>query len=248
MTNFDRYTDSILSAFERNPHSQDVINKKHEIIASVYEFYNSVPDSVLFVGYNPAILASTVKNISVTELSEEARTALTKSGIKFKYVEYADLHKLTKQFDVVVALDEYFTFAQSDEEQQHQIKLFCNLAREFVISTLKDYKNQDYKDREYSQPVLLRSGSNKTTYIESHDWDIKDRAVWKTSVYEIDQTTNQLQTYGPVNRRTMYFKQLAKFSLDAGAENFLVHKNLMYKSLVKRNYEHVISITFDGLQ
>jgi len=44
----------------------------------------------------------------------------------------------------------------------------------------------------------------------------------------------------------MYFKQLAKFSLDNGASNFIVHKNLMYKGLVKKNYEHVISITFDG--
>ena len=248
MTNFDRYTDSILSAFERNPHAQDVVDKKNEIVASVYEFYNLVPDSVLFVGYNPAILACTSKNISVTEISDQARQSLINSGVKFKHIDYADLHQLTKQFDVVVALDEYFTFAQSDDEQQHQIKLFCNLAREFVISTLKDYKNQDYKDREYSQPVLLRSGTDKTTYIESHDWDIKDRAVWKTSVYEIDQTTNTLQTYGPFGRRTMYFKQLAKFSLDAGANNFFVHKNLMYKSLVKRNYEHVISITFDGYQ
>jgi len=43
----------------------------------------------------------------------------------------------------------------------------------------------------------------------------------------------------------MFFKQLAKFSIDAGAVNFLVHKNLMYKSLIKKNYEHVVSIQFE---
>jgi hypothetical protein len=247
MTEFDRYTDSILSAFNRNSHTQDVINKKNEIIIGVYDFYNLAPDSVLFVGYNPAIIASTANNIAVTEISPEAQKSLTDRGVKFRYIDYVDLHKYQKEFDVVVALDEYFTFAQSDTEQQHQIKLFCSLAREFLISTLKDYKNQDYKDREYSQPVLVRSGSSKTTYIESHDWDLKDRASWTTSVYKIDQSTNELTTYGPFDRRTMYFKQLAKFSLDSGASNFLVHKNLMYKSLVKRNYEHVISITFDGI-
>jgi hypothetical protein len=45
-------------------------------------------------------------------------------------------------------------------------------------------------------------------------------------------------------RRSMYFKQMAKFSIDAGAKEFYVHKNLMYKSLIKKNYEHVISISF----
>jgi hypothetical protein len=130
--------------------------------------------------------------------------------------------------------------------QQDQIGLFCSLARDLVISTVRDYKNQEYKDREYSQPVLSRNGNAKFTYLESHDWDIKDRASWKTTVFEIDQTAGELTTYGPFDRRTMYFKQLAKFSLDNGASNFIVHKNLMYKGLVKKNYEHVISITFDG--
>ena len=37
---------------------------------------------------------------------------------------------------------------------------------------------------------------------------------------------------------------MAKFSIDAGANNFYVHKNLMYKSLIKKNYEHVITISF----
>ena len=44
----------------------------------------------------------------------------------------------------------------------------------------------------------------------------------------------------------MFFKQLAKFVYDAGAANFTVHKNLMYKSLIKKNYEHVISVQFDS--
>jgi len=63
-------------------------------------------------------------------------------------------------------------------------------------------------------------------------------------VYEIN-AANALTTYGVFQRRTMFFKQLAKFSMDAGAVNFLVHKNLMYKSLIKKNYEHVVSIQFE---
>jgi len=246
MTTFASYTDSILSAFKFNAHPQDVVKKKYEIVEGVFHFYNLVPTDVLFVGFNPAIMAATSKNIYVTEISQDARALLSANGVKYTYIDYADLTKYTKRFEAVVALDEYFTFAKSDVDQQKQIGLFCSLARDFVISTLKDYKNQDYKDREYSQPVLVRNGSNKKTYLESHDWDLRDRAVWQTTVFDIDQSSDALESYGPFDRRTMYFKQLAKFSLDAGANNFQVHKNLMYKSLVKKNYEHVISITFDG--
>jgi hypothetical protein len=246
MRQFEKYTDSILSAFNFSMHANDIIKKKNEIILGVYNFYNLSPDTVLFVGFNPAILAQTDREIYVTEISPEACDFLTKSRVKFTYIKHDDLPEYRKRFDAVVALDEYFTFSASDVDQQKQIGLFCGLARDLVISTLKDYKNQDYKDREYSQPVLLRNGADKKTFLESHDWDLRDRSSWKTTVYGIHQTTNQLDAYGPFDRRTMYFKQLAKFSLDSGASNFLVHKNLMYKGIVKRNYEHVISITFDG--
>jgi len=247
MRQFDRYTESVLSAFEFNAHTADIIKKKNEIVIGVYDFYNIAPTSVLFVGFNPAILASNCKDIYVTEISDAAKAYLSGANVKFTYIDYNDLTQYRKKFDAVVALDEYFTFSDSDQDQQNQIGLFCSLAKDCVISTLKDYKNQDYKDREYSQPVLVRNGADKKTYLESHDWDLKDRPSWKTSVFGIDQTSNQLETFGPFDRRTMYFKQLAKFSLDAGANNFLVHKNLMYKGLTKRNYEHVISITFDGI-
>jgi hypothetical protein len=64
-------------------------------------------------------------------------------------------------------------------------------------------------------------------------------------VYEVAEPASSLETYGVFQRRTMFFKQLAKFSMDNGAVNFLVHKNLMYKSLIKKNYEHVVSIQFE---
>ena len=92
---------------------------------------------------------------------------------------------------------------------------------------------------------MVRNGSNSKIFNEYHDWDLKDRAKWNTMVYEIDNPANSLTTYGLFQRRTMFFKQLAKFSMDAGAVNFLVHKNLMYKSLIKKNYEHVVSIQFE---
>ena len=241
---FATYTDATLSALTFNPKLHDQVARKQEILDGVYRTENLEPQSILFVGFSPAILSCQAKTIAVTEISDRAQQFLTEQGVKFTYIVPEELSAYKKSFDCVIAMDEYFTFAESDQEQQDKIAKICNLATAFVISTVRDYKNQDYKDREFSTPVLIRNSGDYKTFVELHDWDLKDRTRWNTMVYEISKDSS-LTTYGQFERRTMFFKQLAKFSMDAGAVNFLVHKNLMYKSLLKKNYEHVVSIQFE---
>jgi hypothetical protein len=240
---FADYTDAVLSALIFNPRFDDVVARKQEILDGVYRTENLEPTTILFVGFNPAILSCKAKIIAVTEISDQAQAFLKSKNVKFTYIDSADLPKHQKQFQCVIAMDEYFTFADSDQAQQEKIAKICNLATAFVVSTIRDYKNQDYKDREFSQPVSVRNGKDTRIFLENHDWDSKDRTLWDTMIYEIEGSG--LKTYGIFDRRTMFFKQLAKFSMDAGAVNFLVHKNLMYKSLIKKNYEHVVSIQFE---
>jgi hypothetical protein len=45
-------------------------------------------------------------------------------------------------------------------------------------------------------------------------------------------------------KRTMYFKQLAKFASDVGSKNFQVEKKLMYKSLFSKNQDYIVYISF----
>lgn len=245
MTKFDIYTDAVFSALVDHPKKLEIITRKQEILREVASFHNFTPSSVLYVGFTPSILDCRVKSVSVTEISDAARDYLDQHKIKYTYIDPKNLANYNKKFDVVVALDEYFTFASSDQEQQDQIRLFCSLTKEFLISTLKDYKNQDFKDKEFSHPALIRKSNRVFSYLEVHDWDVKDRAQWTTTVHEISSPGNTLKSWGDFQRRTMYFKQLAKFSHDAGAADFVVHRNLMYKSLIKKNYEHVISIRFE---
>ena len=141
-----------------------------------------------------------------------------------------------------MATDEYFTFARTEEEQQAKIQLACNLAKTAIITTLRDYKNQDFRDREFSQPLAVHAHDDTKLYLEYHHHEYTDKNAWTTTVYEMHG--HNALTYGPFARRSMFFKQMANFSISAGAKNFYVHKNLMYKSLIKKNYEHVISISF----
>jgi hypothetical protein len=161
------------------------------------------------------------------------------------YINPDTLNEYYKKFDSVIAFDEFLTFADSDAEQQKLIQQICSLADQVVISTVRDYKNQEFKDKEFSTPAIIKGSAKSQIFLEYHDWNFKDRASWTTIVYEMEYPANNNRNHGPYNRRTMYFKQLAKFSADAGSTHFQVHKNLMYKSLLKKNYEHVISMIFD---
>jgi hypothetical protein len=244
MTEFNNYTKILLLALQNNPKFQDVVDKKQAILDSVYSFHNMSPESTLFIGFNPAIL-STRNQIFVTAIDEDIKTFLNEKKVKFQYIDWKTLKNYNKKFDSVVAFDEFFTFAETDVEQQKLIEIICDVAAQVVISTIKDYKNQDFKDREFSIPALIRNSKDNKIFLEFHDWNIKDRACWTTTCFEINNPVGEFKQHGPFNRRTMYFKQLAKFSHDAGSTHFQVHKNLMYKSPIKKNYEHVISIIFE---
>jgi hypothetical protein len=188
------------------------------------------------------IQANSYKNIAVTAISPDIKNYLNELGIKYTYIDQDDLGQYKKQFDWVIAVDEYFTFAKSEEEQLASIQELSNLTRKALITTLRDYKNQDFKDREFSQPLAIHKGNQSKLFLEYHAYEYTDKNAWKTTVYELEG--NNCMVHGPYSRRNMFFKQMAKFSIDFGAKEFYVHKNLMYKSLIKKNYEHVISISF----
>lgn len=244
MTEFATYTKTLLNALLKNSKANEVVNKKIEIINSVYDFHNMAPKSTLFIGFNPAILGYTTE-VNITGIDKETLDFVKTKNPNVKYISSDTLSNYYKKFDSVIAFDEFLTFANSDAEQQKLIQLLCSSANQIVISTVRDYKNQDFKDKEFSSPSIIKGNSNNQIFLEYHDWNLKDRASWLTSVYEIDYPINEFRSHGPFNRRTMYFKQLAKFSSDAGSTHFQVHKNLMYKSLLKKNYEHVISMIFE---
>jgi hypothetical protein len=241
---FENYTDSLLRAFVSHNRPQEVLKRKKEIIDEIAVFHNYSPSSVLYVGFNPLLVIDPAKELFVTEISSTAIDYLKSAGIKFTFIESSKIHSINTKFDSVIALDEYFTFAKSDIEQKAKVTNICNLAREYVITTCKDYKNQDFKDKEFSIPALIKNSNSDNIYLEYHNQDLQDRNSWHTTVFQI--SNNVLEHSGPFARRALYFKQLAKFSNDAGAVGFNVHKNLMYKSLIKKNYEHVISIRFDN--
>ena len=241
MPQFSKYSDAILAAFKLNTKPQEIVHKKQEILDSVFDYYHIQPGTLLFVGFNPALMAAEeyADAIFVTKVSETVREYLDTQGVKYTYIDDVT----GKNFDCVVAMDEYFTFSDSDDKQKNEIEKLCAATNQVLITTVRDYKNQEYKDREASQPAVIRGTDAINTFIEIHDWDFRVKNAWKTDVYHLCGTDTAY--LGRYDRRTVFFKQMAKFSLDTGASDFRVHKNLMYKSVLKKNYEHVITVFFD---
>lgn len=239
---FKSYANASFRAFSFSNKQQDLVAKKVEILEDVFEHHNFWPATMLFVGFNPAILNDWDCKVFVTDIEDETLNWL-KDRANVIYIPREELSQHHKQVDCVIAVEEYFTFARTDADQRQLVDEICGLARELVITTLRDYKNQEFKDREFSSPSIIRNEQEYRIYLEFNNPDSQDRQLGHRTVFELGP--NFANTSSGIVCRNMYFKQLAKFSMDAGAKEFLVHKNIMYKSLIKKNYEHVISIKFE---
>ena len=235
-TAFEKYSDILFDAYLS---SDNNINKK-QILPDILSPLDGDRKSILFVGFSEWIFEFSTATITITSINEYIREWLLIKGVKFTYKSMDDLLAEKVKFDTVIAIDEYFTFAVSDRIQREQVEELCKLSRNTILTTLRDYKNQDYKSRDFSFPLVIESDASKKIFFEHYEYDQQDRnaAVGTNYIISDDGAT----VIGPFERRNMYFKQLAKFSLDAGATSFLVHKNVMYKSLIKKTYEHIITI------
>jgi len=238
-TSFEKYSDILFEAYQGNSRSDDMSSKKKEILDKIFSYYNLDTTNTLFVGFNPVLLHLKDEEICITQVSDAVRKYLTKELVSYTYVDFDRIKE--KQFSAVIAFDEYFTFANNDNEQKDSVKKLISLSKKFVLTTLKDYKNQDFKEKEFSNPIALKDINDfKKIFFEHYEYSQTEKGSFQSTNYMIDN--DSVTVAGPFDRRVMYFKQLAKFSLDAGAKNFLVHKNIMYKSVIKKNYEHIITI------
>jgi hypothetical protein len=239
MSDFTRYTSIVLSAYLQHGRPSDIINKQQEIIDEIIATTGKV-DRCLCVGWSPLALVLPTNTVHCFQVSEEGMRQIASTGKSV--IEIHDVNLWDKCFDLIIAADEYLTFAETEEEQLHKIRSLAGVCKGTLVTTLRDYKNQDHRDKEFSQPVSVRNATTTIAYLEQHLLNYQDRNSWITNVYGLAE--DELQRHAGFNRRNMFFKQLAKFARDSGAVDFNVHKSVMYKSMLKRNYEHIISIKF----
>jgi len=239
MKNFNSYNSILISAFKANHKRGDIISRKVQLLNDVYNHYNIKPASELYIGFNPAMLTSRASKIFALGINDTELEEIQTIVPAIKKIN--NLKSLPGNVEVAISGDEFYTFFDHEDEQKNFLSDLRSVVTGISVTTLRDYKNQDFKEREFSFPALVKGDEGSTIFLEYHEHDLKLKNHWQTSIFEIHNES--MIKHGPYIHRAVYFKQLAKFSSDAGFSNFYVHKNLMYKSLIRKNYEHVISFS-----
>ena len=91
-----------ISALEFNPKYREVVSKKQEILAAIEQHHRRIPDSILFYGFSPLLLATALKNIYVTAINDQVKNLLDANQVKYTYIAQEQISDHKKKFDWVI--------------------------------------------------------------------------------------------------------------------------------------------------
>lgn len=196
------------------------------------------PRTLLFTHFNPIAL----------DLSEDYQVTVIGHDSLHQIFDLSNITLLSSldqaqtKFDLIFALDEFFTFFQTEQQQRDTLLLLKSLTNSWLITTLQDYKNAaPYKKNQVD--AITISGTSNYLLLENSVASKHDKQSWQHYWYCIENY-NTFQCFGPYQRRTVYFKQLAKYCSDLNSSQYFIQKNLLYKGFFSKNFEHIISVKF----
>ena len=221
-----------------NDRWQESVDTKANIISDLIFNLNPKSKSILFTTFNPIAL-TLAKKYQVTIV---CNVDLEKIFDLRDVIIKESFDDLISKYDVVVATDEYFTYADTEFAQRTLLDNVAKFTDGWLITTLQDYKNfAPHKKNQIDSTSI--NGDNNYIMLENSIADKTDKQVWDHYWYCI-KDHQDLLTIGPTRRRTMYFKQLAKYSSDADSKQYVIQKNLLYKGFFSKNFEHIITVKF----
>ena len=211
----------------------DIAQAKFEIIDKLFTNIGIKPKRILLPVFNPIVL-----------LLEQHYDCVVVADQSLKYSwqsnsEFVDSLGDVGTVDVCLALDEYFTYADSENAQRDLLDQIKKVLSGYLITTLQDYKN----NAPHKRSQVDAANCNSIIIIEESVLDRNNKQNWENYIYFIENH-NDLTVLGPTPRRTMYFKQLAKYCSDLQGTQYVIQKNLLYRGFYKRNYEHIITVRF----
>jgi len=222
-----------------NDRWEESVDTKASIILELVSTLDVNSTSILFTTFNPIAL-TLAKNYSVTIHCDPALAKIFDFSNVTKVVESLD--NINSKYNIVIALDEYFTYADSEIIQRELLDNLAKVTDRWLITTLQDYKNfAPHKKNQIDSTSI--NGNNNYIMLENSIADKTDKQLWNHYWYCI-KDHRDLLTIGPNKRRTMYFKQLAKYSSDAGSKQYVIQKNLLYKGFFSKMFEHIITVKF----
>lgn len=237
---FQEYNRAVVHALDNLIKIDDLVTRKTENFLKILRAKKEIK-TILHCGFGPVAigLVDAGYDVSIIDCPYPAQGYATPALLEEKLPTFKEVDFNTR-YDAVIALDEYFTFVKDEQEQRNLIGSMSDYTKDILIVTLSDYKNMSENTKDFSDPQGYKTKNGSDMFLEKNT---RGRNSFTTKVYHINQD-DQLTTFGPFERRMLFFKQLARQTEDSGAVGFDFQKNVMYKGMLKKNYEHIIAINF----
>lgn len=186
---------------------------------------------ILFLAYSP-VLNELSQKFSIHVICDSSFQSLIPNCII-----YENLDDVQRQFECVLAPDEWFTFYATEDLQKEALSKVRDRVSNLLITTLQDYKNGS--PQKITAQFLV--DSSNLTIVQKNVLNPKDSQQWRQWLYVLE---SKLQQFGPTVRRTLYFKQFARYCQDLGCLDFSVDKTTMWTGNFGRTHEHWIIARF----
>jgi hypothetical protein len=195
------------------------LSRAQVTVMAAFKDLSHNPKEILSVNENWATIFLKEQGLSVTLLSEN----------------HSD-----KKYDTILALDETLCRFSNENAQKQGINSLLNLLspKGMMLVSLRDYRNGNFHRRPLGDTVLNEIDGEEYVTVEVNNHTGHDKQAWNQKMYFI-KNHQELQVLNCGDRRTLYFKQLAKYSSDFGNTRFGIFKEIFWRGTWRRTPEHV---------
>ena len=191
-------------------------SKALDVFSNAFSELGHDPSRALNVSFNPAITDSFANN-----------------GVDVSYLGEND-----DQYDTVIAVDEAFTYADSEQSQYQNIRNAIGRVAPggMIFISTRDYRNHPQHKRYLGDSAQLTLDGSGMAVIEINT-PTSDKQQWNQSLHVI--TNDECEKIDVGSRRTLYFKQIAKYCHDMNCQQFGVLKDKFWNRPWSRSVEHI---------
>lgn len=145
-----------------------------------------------------------------------------------------------RKYDTILALDETMCRFGSEASQKQAIVSLLNMLAPggLMLVSLRDYRNGNFHRRPLGDTVLNEIDGEEFVTVEVNQHTSVDKQSWTQKMYFI-KNHKELETINCGERRTLYFKQLAKYSSDVENAKFGIYKEIFWRGTWRRTPEHI---------
>lgn len=145
-----------------------------------------------------------------------------------------------KKYDTVLAFDEYFTYADDEDSQRQMIDSAAKKLNPggVLLASMRDYRNNPVHKRNLGDSSYININNVHNVIVEINTPNSNDSQSWEQTNFVIKNDDAAI-AYELGTRRTIYFKQLAKYCKDAQCKHFGVLREHFWKSPWRRTAEHI---------